>query len=103
MRTFFRHHGQDGLVFAEVPLLFDAHMEKEFDHILVISCSRDTAIARLQEYRSFTREEAVARYETQMDIEQQRAAADTVIYNDGTIRELDEALDRFLNEMERSL
>ena len=88
MDRFFANHTDETLVFAEVPLLFEAHLESHFDAILVVACAKEKAVARMMEDRDYTREEAEARYESQIHPERQIEQATIVIMNDGTITEL---------------
>lgn len=99
MHKFFASHGDEALVFAEVPLLFEAGMEEDFDLILVVTCSKETAVKRMMEDRDYTEEEAIARYDSQIDPQKQIERADEVIYNDGTLQQLNTAVNRFLREM----
>ena len=103
MRRFFARHESEPFAFAEVPLLFEANLQQEFDETLVISCHKDAAIRRMIEDRNYTEEEAIARYEAQMNREEKEALADHVIYNDGTIKELDEAMNQYLEALEGRL
>ncbi len=89
MRNFFSRHSNDKLVFAEVPLLFEAGIENEFDRIIVVTCSKDTAVERMMRDRDYTKEEALARYDHQIDPEIQKQKADIVIENNGDLKELD--------------
>ena len=88
MERFFANHTDESLVFAEVPLLFEAHLESHFDAILVVACEREKAVTRMMEDRGYTREEAEARYESQMHPDRQIEQATIVIMNDGTIKDL---------------
>ena len=99
MLKFFASHSEEKLVFAEVPLLFEAGMQDDFDRVLVITCSKETAVKRMMEDREYTEEEAVARYETQIDPQIQISQADDVIYNDGSLQELNTEVNRYLRRM----
>lgn len=88
MRHFFQTQAKQRIVFAEVPLLFEAHWEKEFDQIWVVTSSRETAIERMIRDRGYSKKEANERYSTQIDIEQQKALADVVIMNEGNMNDL---------------
>lgn len=103
MRTFFSHHNEDGIVFAEVPLLFEAHLENEFDMITVVTCNKDTAIQRMIEDREYSLEEANARYDSQINKEEQIKQADYVIENDGDLKALDQKINAFVKELRRKV
>lgn len=101
VETFLSRHENDLLVFAEIPLLFEVHWEDRFDEVIVVTCERETAIARLMRDRGYTRRQAEARLARQVDPETQIAKADVVFHNDGSIQDLDHALGAWLKS-ERS-
>ncbi|MCR5229804.1 MAG: dephospho-CoA kinase [Solobacterium sp.] len=98
---FFEYHKDAPLVFAEIPLLYEAGWDVLFDECAVITCSDETAVGRLMEYRDFTREDAESRLKSQIGKKEQIARADRVFYNDGTIKELDEQIGRWIFELRR--
>lgn len=103
MLRFFEHHQDDKAVFAEVPLLFEAGWQDLFDHIVVVTCSKETAITRMMEDRDYTREEAEARYNSQIDPEKQTAMADKVIFNDGSLQDLDHEINMYIKELREEI
>lgn len=94
--NFFKLNKDKKTVFAEVPLLYEVGWENLFDEVLLVTCEDEIALERLQEYRNFTREEALKRLATQIDKMEQIEKANTVIYNNGTIVELNELLDKMV-------
>ena len=98
MLRFFEHHQEEALVFAEVPLLYEAGWESLFDEVLLVTCDKDVAIMRMMEERLYTKEMAVARYESQYSVEIQTAKADYIIENNGSIVELNQKLSAFLKK-----
>ena len=50
------------------------------------------------EYREFTYEEAVNRLNVQIDSDKQIEQADTVIYNDGSLKELNTEVRNWIKE-----
>ena len=103
MRTFFSHHDEDVIVFAEVPLLFEAHLENEFDEIVVVTCNKDIAIQRMIEDRDYSINEANARYDSQINKDEQIKQADYVIENDGDLKQLDHTINAFVKELRRKV
>lgn len=89
----------DPLVFAEVPLLYEAGWEGYFDRVLCVSCQEETAIRRLMAGRGYTREEARQRLAAQMDREEQIRRADLVIENDGSRQELEDRITELLGTL----
>lgn len=96
LEHFFSLNEDKILVFAEVPLLYEAGWENLFDKVIVVTCEDRVAIERLQEYRGFTKKEALKRLEAQIDAKEQIDKADIVLHNNSTILELDDAVDEML-------
>ena len=71
------------LVF-DIPLLVESGRWRErVDGVLVIDCSTDTQIARVQARNGWPREQILAIIQAQASREQRQAAADWLILNDG--------------------
>jgi dephospho-CoA kinase len=85
----------DSLVVLDVPLLFEARLDKLVDQVWVVWLDRDTQISRLMERNSYTREEAVKRIESQMSLDEKAKRADVVIDNRGTMEETLRAATRY--------
>lgn len=85
-------------LFAEVPLLFEAGWEKYFDHDLLVVTDYDLLMERLQE-RGLSLEEAKERFSRQMSVEEKIKRADKIIYNNGSLDELYERVDEWLEEL----
>lgn len=87
--------------FAEVPLLYEAGFEDLFDEIAVITCQKETAVKRMMEDRDYTEEEALKRYNSQIDPEIQMARADKVIFNDGSLADLDHEINLWIRDLRK--
>ena len=71
------------LVF-DIPLLVESgRWRSQVDGVLVIDCSNDTQIARVQARNGWPREQILAVIQVQASREQRQAAADWLILNDG--------------------
>ena len=81
---------------AIIPLLFEAHWEKNFDIICCVVSERETQISRMMTTRGYTRAEAEARLAAQMPVAEKAAKSHYVIHNDGTPDELKEEVKKFL-------
>lgn len=101
MQKFFAAHKDKPLLFAEVPLLFESHWEKEFDAVCVVTCSKEEAIHRMMKDRSYTREEAEKRYQSQIDPEIQKQKADYVLTNNGDWKELEDQINTWIRTMRK--
>ena len=79
---------KNGIRIAIIPLLFEAHWEKNFDIICCVVSSREKQIERMMTTRGMTRAEAEARLAAQMPVEEKAKRSHYVIHNDGTAEEL---------------
>ena len=73
---------------AIIPLLFEAHWEKNFDIICCVVSSRERQIERMTTTRGMTCAEAEARLAAQLPVEEKAKRSHYVIHNDGTADEL---------------
>ena len=73
---------------AIIPLLFEAHWEKNFDIICCVASTRENQVKRMVATRGMTHAEAEARLAAQLPIEEKARRSHYVIRNDGTAEEL---------------
>lgn len=73
------------LIIVDIPLLFESGLESLFHEIVVVYVPREVQITRLMERNRLSLEEAEARLNAQMDIEQKRNKADYIIDNSGDL------------------
>lgn len=84
-----RMRGEDReLVVAEVPLLFEAHLQDDFDVTVVVHSPAEIRLQRLIDYRGLRRSEARAIMAAQGDPEAKLLSADEVLLNDGSPADL---------------
>lgn len=76
-----------GLVVLDVPLLFETGMDRDLDTVIVVYAPRQIQLERLIRRNGYTRDEALARIDAQMDIEEKRLRATLLIDNSGAIQE----------------
>lgn len=96
MLKFFDNVKDKKLIFAEVPLLFEAGWQDLFDEIWLITCRKETAVQRMMEMRDYSLQEAESRYAVQMQNAPDAAQADIVIYNDGDLHDLNSEINRII-------
>lgn len=72
-------------IVLDIPLLFESKLTSLVDRILVVAVTPDTQLERLMKRNGFSEEEATARIQSQMPLEEKVKNADEVINNDGTI------------------
>ena len=74
---------------ADIPLLYEVHLEKDFDAVIVAACDAETQVRRVIERDGLPESEARRRVAAQMPIEDKVRRADYVIRTDGTFEETD--------------
>ena len=72
----------DGLLLAEIPLLYETGTESYFDRIIVTACSRGSQVERIVSERHLSRELAEQIIRSQMDLEEKMRRADWVVWTD---------------------
>jgi len=86
------------IIVVEVPLLFEASLENQFDEIWVVSSTPESQLERLISRNQLTREQAIARLSAQLPICEKEAKAHVVIRNNGNFGDLEEEVKRLLEE-----
>lgn len=93
-----------GLLFIDIPLLFETKLEYLCDKILVVYTSKETQLKRLMERDRIDEEYAQTKISAQMDIEEKKKRADYLVYNDGdleaTFEQIENILRRINNEIQ---
>lgn len=85
----------------DIPLLFEAKLDKEVDLILVVAADENVQIERLKHRNGLGTGEASERIHSQMPMEQKIKAAGYVIYNNGSLEELQQQVDLFWKEISK--
>ncbi|NLW91727.1 MAG: dephospho-CoA kinase [Syntrophomonadaceae bacterium] len=89
----------NAIVFMEVPLLYETHMEKLCREVWVVWVDSETQIIRLMARDAIDREYALRRIASQMPLEEKAARADRIIDNSGSVEETIEITTRIFNEI----
>ena len=72
---------------ADIPLLYEAGRDRDFEAVIVAACEPETQLRRLMRRDNLSEEEAAKRISAQMPIGQKIRWADYVIRTDGTFEE----------------
>lgn len=75
------------IVIFEIPLLFESHCENIFDGIILVYCSKKTAVGRLVK-KGFSKDEITRRFSAQIPVSMKKASADFLINNNTTLKNL---------------
>ncbi|MFA5779631.1 MAG: dephospho-CoA kinase [Elusimicrobiota bacterium] len=79
-------NSQFSIVVVDVPLLFEVHLEKMFDKIIVVYCKKNQQISRLMKRDKLTKSEAIKRIASQMPMGEKIKLADFTIKNTESLR-----------------
>ncbi len=94
---FFEDNKSEDIVFVGIPLLFEAKMQNIFDKIIFIYTDDGIRLKRLLNRNNYTLEHAKARMNSQMPQDEKVKLCDYVVYNNGTLNELEEQIEKILN------
>lgn len=87
---------QDHLIFLDIPLLFEAHLEYLCDKIMVVYVDEDTQRQRLMKRNHISSEEAILLMNQQISIEKKKDMGDFVIDNRQNFEDLYKDIERVL-------
>lgn len=77
----------DGIVFVDVPLLYESKFDSLCDKVICVYLNRETQIERLMERDHIDYSYAKTKIASQMDLDQKRDLADYVIDSKGSFQE----------------
>lgn len=89
----------EGVVFYEVPILFEGGYEKLFDSVLVVLRDRDKRINCVMSRDNLSEEEVVSRLNKQYNYDIENFAKYYVIHNDSNIDDLMRKVTTFLSKI----
>lgn len=90
------------IIVWDVPLLFEAGMEGMVNYVVVVASREETQISRLQERDGLSREEALQRISSQLNLQKKIQAADFVLDNDSTIEFLQQQVDSLWEKLQEA-
>lgn len=91
----------ENIVVHDIPLLFEAGLEEEFDAIVLVDASERVRLERLVRERGLAEDEARRMIGAQMPSSEKRRRADYVIENEGTLEDLERAAEEVWRELRR--
>ena len=86
----------DGIVFVEVPLLFECNYQSEFDDTIVVIRDKQQRIASVMARSNLSREQVQERMAKQVDYDTLDLSPFTIIKNDGNVDELKQTVSALL-------
>ncbi|KAI9128588.1 hypothetical protein K1719_000071 [Acacia pycnantha] len=91
------------IIVLDVPLLFEAKMDKFTKPIIVVWVDPETQIQRLMARDESIEEDARNRVNAQMSLDLKRCKADIIIDNSGSLDDLNEKFQKVLSEVSKPL
>lgn len=93
----------NSIIFVDIPLLFEEYSSIiqhgiNFDEIWLVYVDKDTQIDRLMKRDNITKDEALRKVQSQMDIEEKKKRTSRIIDNSGDISTLEKQVDKLLLE-----
>ena len=89
----------DAVVVHVIPLLVETGQQDDFDRVVVVDVDPDTQLARLRTREGLSEEAARARLAAQTSRQDRRNAADVVLSNQGSVRNLHDQIGRLWVEL----
>ncbi|PKK38828.1 Dephospho-CoA kinase [Clostridiaceae bacterium JG1575] len=90
---------EDEWAVLDAPLLFRAPKQGLYDVSITVEAPEALALARIKARGDLSEEEAKERMLLQMTMDERKERADYVIENTGSLKQLEEAVDRLLEEI----
>lgn len=97
--AFFTENAAEKVVFVAIPLLFEADMRGLFDKALLIYTDDVIREERLISRDNYLRDYARLRMQSQISQDYKKNLCDYVIFNNGTLSELESSVNLFLSEI----
>ncbi|GBF22614.1 dephospho-CoA kinase [Candidatus Gastranaerophilus sp. (ex Termes propinquus)] len=88
IESFFANNSDKKLVFASIPLLYEASFEDMFDKVILVCANEELRLERLLRRNNHTKEHALSRINSQMCEFTKRGLADYIVENEGSFDEL---------------
>ena len=95
-----REESGDKILFFDIPLLFETGTHVDYDAVLVVTADYEIRKARVMARDGIDPAIIDLIMDTQSDEERKIAMADFVIFNNGTIEELHDAVDMLIKKLE---
>lgn len=90
--------GNTPILIYDIPLLIEGEWYTMMDEVWLVYVNETTQIERLMNRNGYTREDAIARINSQMRLDDKRSYADLIIDNNGTPQALTAKLDTIWSE-----
>ncbi len=96
-------HKNELIIFVDMPLIFEAHLEYMFDEILLVYATKETQLRRVITRDNKTKEEALKVIESQIDIEEKKKMSDYIIENMSNKETLYNQIEDYIKNINKKL
>ena len=93
----------DGLIFVEIPLLYEAKFDTICDIVICVFLSQKYQVERLMEREGIDEDFALKKIHSQMDLYMKKSLADYVIDSKGNFNETEKQVIDVVNKIKRSV
>lgn len=98
-KLFELNNAQNGVVFNEVPLLFEGGYESFYNKVIIVLRDKQKRIQSIIKRDGLTKEEIENRIKNQYNYENNQIFKHTVIYNDGSLIQLERSVKAVVDEI----
>lgn len=95
----FEENKNEKFIFVSVPLLYEAGFDNIFDKVIFISVDEDIQLKRLMTRNGLSKEDALARINSQQSQKEKMLKADYIIENNKSINDLKIAVEQLINSL----
>jgi len=92
-----------GILVVDAPLIFETGLAGVMDETLVVAASEDVCVERVVKRSGLSPEEVRARLRNQWPLEKKMALADRVVWNDGSLEQLKEQVEKIYQEWQERI
>ena len=92
---------QDSVIFLDIPLLYESHLEYLCDEIMIVYLSEEKQLERLMKRDHIDQDYARVIMNNQISIEEKKKRAQIIIDNNGTIDQLYDQLNQFVKGLRK--
>lgn len=90
---------QQSILFIEIPLLFENHLETAFDYVINISVDKQTQIERLKKHNNLNKTEIHKKINAQLPNSVKNEKADFILENNTSFAQFNMALKNFIKKI----
>lgn len=89
----------EATIILDIPLLYECGWETEMDKVVVVWCNQEDQIKRAQKKWNFSREDILARINSQLPLYDKKTRADFVIDNIGDLNDLENQANAIIDKL----